>query len=510
MRPGALWLSLLFGAETLALALMRLPTDLGFDANAFGDRGDFLTICYLVRHGSRPAIDFGYHWGLLPIMLGQAWFAIFGSTPQANEAVMVVCAILVAVGIARMAAALRLGGGGIGFLVIALPFAFPTFTLTYALEAALLSNALAEQAAQRRASALALATAACFVKPSMGYLYSVLLVAIALREAWGSSPGTSLGTSPGISIDWRKFMRTIAPAAVTGSALMLILAAVYGIRVLATTLLPTAGMNAYRFQGMGFFHGAGRDFWYQPHLGLPFYVFTVAGFWLVASVWLFAAAARSAWRLLGARRAPDAFGADDEFVLTCAVLHAAFITVFFGTQVSWQYYSYVLVMGVSATSIRDLWSRRIVSLLTLLALFGHTAHFELLAGQWRTTAPTHATVGMWASSEEDSEWEKVLRAVDGHQAVLLTAMGSGPVLSEQFEPPFASHFNPGELMPGQLARLMQHVDGAQRIVVVTSPGFGNMLVWWPDIQRALDGHELLWSGKSFAVYGARLPVTRAP
>lgn len=514
MHPGALWLSLLFGAETLALALMRLPTDLGFDANAFGDRGDFLTICYLVRHGGRPAIDFGYHWGLLPIMLGQAWFAIFGSTPQANEAAMVVCAIVVAVGIARMAAALRLAVGGIVLLVIALPFAFPTFTLTYALEAALLSNALAEQAAQRRATALALATAACFVKPSMGYLYGFLLVAMALREAWGSPPGVSpgnpLGTSAGISIDWRKFVRTIAPGAVTGSALMLILAAVYGIRVLATTLLPTAGMNAYRFQGMGFFHGAGRDFWYQPHLGLPFYVFTVAGFWLAASVWLFAAAARSAWRLLSAARVPDAFGADDEFVLTCAVLHAAFITVFFGTQVSWQYYSYILVMGVAATSIRDLWSRRIVSLLALLALFGHTAHFELLAGQWRTMAPTRVTAGMWASSEEVSEWDKVLRVVDGHQAVLLTAMGSGPVLSEQFEPPFANHFNPGELMPGQLARLMHHVDGAQRIVVVTSPGFGNMLVWWPNIQRALDGHELVWKGKSFAVYGARRPATRAP
>jgi hypothetical protein len=82
-------------------------------------------------------------------------------------------------------------------------------------------------------------------------------------------------------------------------------------------------------------------------------------------------------------------------------------------------------------------------------------------------------------------------------------MGCGPLLSARFEPPFANHFTPGELMPGQLARLMRQIDDAQRIVVVISPGFGNMLVWWPDIQRALDGHELLWKGKSFAVYGAR-------
>ncbi len=165
-----MWLGCLFGAETLAYALFRLPTDLGFDANAFGDRGDFLSISYLVAHGSRPAIDFGYHWGVAPILLAQLWFALFGATPQANEAIMVVCALLVAIGIARMAAALRLGTLGIVLLVVALPFAFPTFTLTYALEAALLSNALAEQAAQRRSIALVLTTAACFVNPSMAYL----------------------------------------------------------------------------------------------------------------------------------------------------------------------------------------------------------------------------------------------------------------------------------------------------------------------------------------------------
>ena len=111
-----MWLCLLFGAETLAYALFRLPTDLGFDANAFGDRGDFLSISNLVGHGNRPAIDFGYHWGLVPIMLAQAWFALFGANPQTNEAVMVVCALLVAIGVARMAAALRLGTLGITFL----------------------------------------------------------------------------------------------------------------------------------------------------------------------------------------------------------------------------------------------------------------------------------------------------------------------------------------------------------------------------------------------------------
>jgi hypothetical protein len=499
---SALWLSLLFGAETLAYALFRLPTDLGFDANAFADRGDFLSISYLVAHGSRPALDFGYHWGLAPILLARIWFRIFGATPKANEAIMVLCALLVAVGVARMAAALRLGTLGIVFLVVALPFGFPTFTLTYALEAALLSNALAEQAAGRRATALALTTAACFVKPSMPYLYTFVLFVLAVRDVWHRESGASSPVRA--RIDWRRLARILAPAAIVACTLILILAVVFGPSALATTQLPGAGMSAYRNQGMGFFHGAGRDFWYQPRLGLPFYLFTVAGWWIAGTLWLIAAGLRSGWRLIAGSRPVNAWGgAVDEVVLTCATLHVVFITVFFGTQVSWRYYCYILVMGVAATSIRGLAAARIVSLLSLLALLGNVSEFAELRAQWRTTAPSPVTAGMWASSEEVEEWEQVRRAIDGHRALLLTAMGSGPVLSAQFEPPFANHFNPGELMPDQLARLMRHIDTAQRIVVVISSGFGNMLVWWPDIQHALDGHELMWKGKSFAVYGAR-------
>jgi hypothetical protein len=36
------------------------------------------------------------------------------------------------------------------------------------------------------------------------------------------------------------------------------------------------------------------------------------------------------------------------------------------------------------------------------------------------------------------EWQQVQRAIDGHRALLLTAMGCGPVLSAQFVP-FADH-----------------------------------------------------------------------
>ena len=485
-------LCLLLGAETLAYAIFRLPTDLGFDANAFGDRGDFLSIAYLVGHGSRPAIDFGYHWGLVPILLAQAWFALFGATVQANEAIMVICALMVAIGMARMAAALRLGNLGVGLLVVALPFAFPTFTLTYALEAALLSNALAEQAAQRRSTALALVTVTCFVNPSMAYLYGfVLLLELLWARRRTDIPGGFSTSSGGFSTDWRGIFRAVMPAGITGAMLILILSAVYGPLALAKTILPLAGMAAHRNQASGFFRGVGRDFWYQPQQGLPFYLFTVVGFWIAASLWLIVAGLRALGRLLSAPRADTS--AADELVLTCAILHVTFVTVFFGSEVSWRYYCYILVMGAAASSIRDLLSARIAIALAAMALLGNLSHFAQISDQWRTTSPSRVTAGMWASPEEVQEWEQVQRAVGdnstGNRALVLSAMGCAPLLSARFQPPFANHFTPGELMPDQLARLMRQIDLAQRIVVVTSPGFGNMLVWWPDIQHALDGHE---------------------
>jgi hypothetical protein len=390
---SALWLSVLFCVETLAYALVRLPTDLGFDANAFGDRGDFLSISYLVAHGSRPAVDFGYHWGLVPIMLAQAWFALFGATPQANEAIMVICAMVVAVAMARMAAALRLGPLGIILLIVALPFAFPTFTLTYALEAALLSNALAEQAAQRRSTALALTTATCFVNPSMAYLYGLVLLLGLLWETW--RPFDAGGTSN----DWSRILHAVMPAAITATVLIIVLSALFGPLALVKTILPLAGMAAHRNQASGFFRGVGRDFWYQPHLGLPFYLFTVVGFWIAATLWLVVAGLRAGRKLLSAPRAWDTFNAADEIVLTCAILHVTFVIAFFGSAVSWRYYCYIVVMGVAATSIRDLAAARIVSLLSCLALFGHVSHFAELKTQWRTMTPSPVTAGMWATPE---------------------------------------------------------------------------------------------------------------
>jgi hypothetical protein len=498
---GALRLWLLFSAELILFAIIRLPLNLSLDAYAFADRGMFPTVCYLVTHGSRPTIDFGYPYGLLPILLTQGAFHLFGWAPLAHEAAMGVCAFASAWGMARFASAMRLGTIGIILLVAAFPFAiFASYpSLIHAMEAAVLCNGLAEQAAGRHASALALATAACFIKPAMSYLYGFLLLLLMMLDAWRGAAAVES------RIDWRGLLGRLAPAALTGVILLFVLATAFGVEPLVRTLLPGTGRAEYRHMGLGAVLYGGRDLWYQPMLGPEFYLFTVAGFWITATLWILVAGARAAWKVTGAYWAARAPAAGQEFVFTCAVLHLTFITTFFGGPVSWEYYSYVLVMGVAATTIWNAASARIVGAIALLALSGHAAHLGMAATAWRTTAPSPQTAGLWASADERNAWRRVIEATAARHAMVIVSAGSAAVLFPTFEPPFGAYLAPGVTLPAELARATDGLRHAPMIFAVTSGPLGYALDFFPQFRRLLDQREVVLNEPlekaTFTVYG---------
>lgn len=488
---------LLFSAEILLVAIIKLPRDLSFDAYAFADRGSFLTLCYLAAHGGRPTLDFGYIYGLLPLLLGQAWFHLVGLTPVAQEAAMLVCALAGAWGLARFASATRLGNFGMLLLVAALPFAILSSypSLIHALEAALLLNGLAEQAAGRRGAALALATAACLVKPSMGYLYGfVLLVLIFLDAHARSMEGR---------FDWRGVMRLLVPAVVTGVVLSAIVAGFYGLRPLLKTLLPTSGETVYRNLNLGFFHGTGRLFWYEPEGGIEFYLLTVVGFWIAASLWLVAAGLWAGQRMVRAYRAGRAIGPSDEFVLTCAVLHTLFVTAFFGGPTSWDYYCYVLVMGVAATAIWSVGAARTVAALALLAALGQTGHLASAGYEWQNAAPSPKTAGLWASAAERNAWDQVAQATKGRDTLVLTADGAAAFMLPQFERPCSAYLIPGETLKSGVECTRRRLERAQMIVAVTRPPYNYAQEFYPDFGRLLEQRKPILRNGWFAVYGAR-------
>lgn len=67
---------LLFAIEILAIDFLKLPDIMAWDHYAFCDAGANLTLQYVTSHGLRPTIDFGYNYGLLPILAGRIWFGI--------------------------------------------------------------------------------------------------------------------------------------------------------------------------------------------------------------------------------------------------------------------------------------------------------------------------------------------------------------------------------------------------------------------------------------------------
>ncbi len=496
-----LWL--LFSAVIGLFAIIRLPLDLNFNAYAFGDRGSFLSVCYLAARGARPAIDFGYPYGLLAILVGQAWFHALGLSPQTDELAMLACALAAAWGMARFAGAMRLGVIGVAFIVAALPFAIlPSYqSFVYALEAAVLCNALGEHACGRRANALALATAACLVKPSMGYLYGLVLLLFAAGEVWrGEAAG-------GARNRWWSALKLLAPAMLTGAVLMVMLAVIYGTASLRATLLPASGRAIYRFFGYGSILGGGRALWHPRGAGINFYLLTVAGFWIAAGLWLLLQGARAGWRLGRAWFSGVAHGIGDEFVFTCALLHAAFITIFFGGPSSWEYYSYILVMGAAAISIRSAAAARITAVLTVLAFLGNSAHVQMATAAWSSTAPGRQTQGLWASRAERAAWAKVLSAAAGRAAVVVTFQGAAAVLFEQFAPPIGAYLIPYETLPSEYARVVRRLELAPAVFAVTSSDYSAALALYPELHGLLAGRGVVLNERAdditFTVYGAR-------
>jgi hypothetical protein len=164
-------LFVLLAAEKLLFWLLQLKYSLSFSDVGFGDAGANFTMHYLSGLGLRAALDFGYLYGLLPLLIGRSWFGLFGPTPMSLAVLALVCWLVVVWSIARIAVRYSIGIPAIVFVVVALPYAVGVFTglnIAHHLEAALLSVGLAEQAYGRRSTALALATAACLTKPSAG------------------------------------------------------------------------------------------------------------------------------------------------------------------------------------------------------------------------------------------------------------------------------------------------------------------------------------------------------
>jgi hypothetical protein len=477
-------------AEVVALTLLQAPNELFFRF-AFGDSGTSLTIDNLVHRGYRPTIDFGYIYGLLPVLLNRLWFAAVGATPSACWWATLFCNALLAWGLARFASAQRVGWVGVALLAVGLPDLLRSSydVLVQALEPALLVHALAEQARGRRDRALALVAAAAFVKPSMAYIFGAyLLVATVLtidRDQTGA------------------WLRALGPALLTAALLALVLVAVYGPLPVIHTLIPTAGMQVYRESRFGFFHGTGRDFWYRPGAGLRGYFRYEIGYWLAGTFVLIGGGLESLVRR--ARRAVPKVEHNDEVVLGCALLHVTFVTLFFGHRFSWKYYHSLFLLGLAALVPRGWRHALVIAALAVMVLFTDRAWVQALAHDWRARAPSAVTLGLWATDDDQREWARVLELTRGGRPVLLAECEGAALLFPGFAPPTGAYLVPGHPVPAEVIRKADQLASASLIVKVGPPG-DHRFDRWPALRAALDGCEPVWEGNLYQVYRRIRPL----
>jgi hypothetical protein len=473
--------------EVLVLSLVQLPLSLSWESFAFMDPGANLAVQTLLDRGLVPTVDFGYIYGLLPLLIGRLWFSVLGLTPFAYAAAMLVVDLLIAWGLARCLSALKAGLTGVALVVIAMPWAALAsyINLAHGIEAILICHALADHSLGRRSRALALLTACLLVKPSMAYVYGLLLVLLIVRDE----------APRGI----RGVVRALAPSAATGLVLLLVCGCWFGVKPLVNSLLPLAGAANYRYMNYGFFRGTGRRFWLPDNVWPAFYLVTPAGHYLVGTVALFGAAIAAFLRQV--HSPSDTKDYRDEAIACCGVMQLIFLTAFYADFMSWTYYYYILIIGLVGVSARGRRAAALVLLIALAALVGDKYQFSWIKSHWVTTHRTAEMAGLWTSEDDREEWHRVLETIIGPNVSVLSTNGEGlTTILPGFAPAETMFLVPGIPLESDLRRKLDQVASANFVLIRNHTTNRPFLDLWPEFRAALDGCELVLSSTQYTIY----------
>jgi len=437
----------IFAVEAVAIAIARRPMDMGFSRFAFFEYGSNLTLQYLISSGLRPAIDFGYQFGLLPALIGKVWFGCLGLTPAAYQWAMLTGAILFAWALARIFAARKIGASGLALLIVSFGFAclssYPN--LSHCGEVVILAHALASQVRGSYKGA----TLAVFDKPVMGYVYGALLLILIVLEL-RRRKGT-----------FRDFIDAIIPAAIVFLVLSVMLIAIYGARSFVLTILPIEGAHSYSMLRWRFL-GAGSYLW-NPASGFAAYFLDIPGFWMASTLFLLTAAAVQAINYYYTRG--KGLTPAGELIITCAILHLSFISFFFGSAASWLYYSYLLAIGCAlATELSPGW-RLAAAPLCVLAILSWYTTASSVCKQWKTTSPNPQTAGLWSLPAEADEWNRIVDKARHEKMVVYDTRGAVELMYPEFGKPITFILDPGLITQGDIARTVTRLSTVNAFVM---------------------------------------------
>lgn len=484
--------------ELLGVYAFRLPLLYNFTNFAFWDWGGYLVAHALLRHGLQPISDFGWQYGLLPLLLQEIWFGYFGAGPVSFLSISLCCSLWFALAMGWLASC-----GGVWerlLIVLSLPLVMSLGAdMPHALEPALLTTAILAQAKKQRASALALVTAALFTKPSMAYLYgTVLLLAILGRVPSEERLEGNAAGQGNISGNIQLIGRELLPAALTGCLIFACLMLRFGWKVVLESLWPTKGMRAYTILRLGW-HGVGRDFFYFPGVKLGYYLGTPVTFWIAATLFL-AIGATTVLYAWGVQVKRLAFC---DAIVTCAILHFGFIFFFFGGPASWIYYAYILVIAAILTSLSLSLDRAILSL-CLLAAAANVSWIKTSMAAWHNTVRMQESAGLFAPAEEVAEWTRVAAIGRGHRTVVFSWVGAAGLLCPWIEEPQVAFLVPGVANSTEIARELATLKMADLIVIATIKDVGDPLGGWPtgEFRAVMAQRRRVFKGVYFEIYAA--------
>jgi hypothetical protein len=467
-----------FLAILLLIGAVQLPTLLSFDFFAFGDCGSNLSLYWLLSHSYLPGRDFGYHYGPLALLMNWGWFRLFGCSPFSYVGATVV--FWVAIARAFTVIADDIEPVGILLMTVSLPIVLTGYSnFAHGLEAALLTNSLAEQSAQRCRSAFVLGLLAYLTKPALAAVYIVIL-ACELILPVGPSRN-------------RLTRRSILSGALyvlgCGVLAIFISSLAFGIAQTLSLILPLAGIRSYKDLGFGLF-GRGKYFWHPLHPRLAYYLLTPAGFWMLGTVYVVLAAAYVIYRTASNR----SVGAGDALLLTCGVLQLAFVTFLFGGPFSPFYYIYLIPVGVAASCSLGRAAQCVAFILVCFGALSITSPIQRDLQAWTFTAPYQRS--LWMSKTEHLELDRVLEVTAGKSTAVLSQTGCFPLLF----PSVRANVN-GFLVIGISpdAAIRRKVVELSKISMVILGPDSVPKGWFPSIDKVLSDFALLYKGSHLKV-----------
>jgi hypothetical protein len=475
--------------------LAMYPHTMVFRRFYFGDSGWPYTVEMMLREGLMPVTDFAYFYGLIVLLINKIWFGIFGLTPEALLTMYIVGIIASMYGVIQIVTALNLDRLASFIGVVAGPIMVNAghmlLTPVHILEPALLIHALAAQVRGRYAIALTLTTLAALIKPSLAYVYGLVLL-VQILGGWLPQQADRL--------PWRQRFSMLLPATGVGVAVSAIVVAYFGLDRFIQTQIPLTASRAYADFQFGFFHGVGREMWWPQEWTPAHYFFTIAGAWITASIILVIGT------LVSLRYLHTASG---RFVATCGILHIVFVCFLFGNEWSWIYYPYILFLGAAVTIDRGL--KHISTLGQISCTFGGLILNGFLLfvvvffwmgingiELWKTHSRNPQTNLLYADREDREAWAEVMRLAQTQRIFVLNRTNAAHIFSPPVDGPHVWVLIRSIATPGEIERVRQQI--AQADVIVKPEWHDNDLLEWPEFEEEVRPFRLNKQFKRFALF----------